>query len=522
MKEILINRVFCGNYLDEKLGHEVINFMKSDDGDHCLYIVPRGYLPTNHEEIASVIFVSPYETDTVQVLAKATGLKQIALSQEKISSSSNVKNSVDIITAKECFNGHSLFDIFGGNENCSLISFIATEMRKPIEPIFISNKRPGKKNYVISKSVGNQSQRIFLSENSDDYNVINALIENESVWEPQDIFCPVKPDSLETFYENLNIKAEKPRIVYNQMLNSFFDKICNSSEEYDLLNPRVGDCFIVKGRGKSVFVGLRGTGDTIKADFIDSNESRFTLLFPNAFQNGNVKKDDSTVIADSPRIESKKTTCSVNTLRQLSIKELKTRFIEYLQSINTPPNTCRPWGSAAFKIWNARGPETFWNLIEIENDSRFEYETKNELIWNGIDNTAQYLSAVRSFRKFYKKFYNLCEKNSNSILIPDNDNSKREELKKYDRASLTTKFKKYLLSLNSYSQNSINVTASNALYLWRERGKEEFWDLICKDDFEFRKCSDAVFLEFFPKSDPRYNTYRSSLNTFRDFYLQYQ
>ena len=56
-KEILINQLFAGRYLDEgeNIGHEVINLFKDDKGDNLLYITPSGRV-VNHN-VDSILFV---------------------------------------------------------------------------------------------------------------------------------------------------------------------------------------------------------------------------------------------------------------------------------------------------------------------------------------------------------------------------------------------------------------------------------------------------------------------------------
>lgn len=39
---IVINRMFKGSYLEENIGHEVINIFKSDNGKHYLYLNSLG------------------------------------------------------------------------------------------------------------------------------------------------------------------------------------------------------------------------------------------------------------------------------------------------------------------------------------------------------------------------------------------------------------------------------------------------------------------------------------------------
>ena len=48
MKEIVISRMYSGEYLDANLGHEVINLFKADDGKHYIYLNHDGRYSNKH------------------------------------------------------------------------------------------------------------------------------------------------------------------------------------------------------------------------------------------------------------------------------------------------------------------------------------------------------------------------------------------------------------------------------------------------------------------------------------------
>lgn len=86
---IILNRMYVGDYLGENLGHEVINLIKSDNGNHYIYVNAHG---TVNEEfyrrddeivkndvilLTRLVNISGIN-DTVEVLAKATGCELCA------------------------------------------------------------------------------------------------------------------------------------------------------------------------------------------------------------------------------------------------------------------------------------------------------------------------------------------------------------------------------------------------------------------------------------------------------------
>lgn len=77
-KEIIINRMFSGEYLDEEnnIGHEIINLYKPDNLDsYFIYLLPYGDYSAEHAntEITSILLVRGVSATCVEVLAKTDG-----------------------------------------------------------------------------------------------------------------------------------------------------------------------------------------------------------------------------------------------------------------------------------------------------------------------------------------------------------------------------------------------------------------------------------------------------------------
>lgn len=56
-KEILINKMYVGEYLNNNIGHEVINLLRADgntdkfgDGQNYIYVQPYGTMEKEHNE----------------------------------------------------------------------------------------------------------------------------------------------------------------------------------------------------------------------------------------------------------------------------------------------------------------------------------------------------------------------------------------------------------------------------------------------------------------------------------------
>ena len=54
---IIINRMFSGGYLNESLGHEIINLFKADNGRHYIYVNPYGTINEDAKNAHKVLLV---------------------------------------------------------------------------------------------------------------------------------------------------------------------------------------------------------------------------------------------------------------------------------------------------------------------------------------------------------------------------------------------------------------------------------------------------------------------------------
>ena len=79
--EIIINRMFSGNYLEneDNIGHEIINLYKDDNGRNYIYLLAGGDYQKDHasNEIDGVLLVRGISANCVEVVAKATGIKKV-------------------------------------------------------------------------------------------------------------------------------------------------------------------------------------------------------------------------------------------------------------------------------------------------------------------------------------------------------------------------------------------------------------------------------------------------------------
>ena len=75
---IILTRMYVGEYLEENIGHEVINMFKDDNGDNYIYVNHDGLINQNYnDKVKAVLLVKHVEKGVLEVIAKAEELVQV-------------------------------------------------------------------------------------------------------------------------------------------------------------------------------------------------------------------------------------------------------------------------------------------------------------------------------------------------------------------------------------------------------------------------------------------------------------
>lgn len=213
---IVLNKMYTGDYLNNNLGHEVINFFKADNDKHYIYLNSTGNFAEEHtNKIGQMLFVKHYVQGVFEVIGKAEGLKDVPGTNMPLSRNviyndvernifERQKKYVNETEGGVLYGGKSIFDIFNDAEQQSI--FITYKAKKVYRTkkgmrIFICCKnsdvnilekleKKEKENLkIVELSEYNQAstslkQYIYpTKENSGDYNNLLELINNPSLWE---------------------------------------------------------------------------------------------------------------------------------------------------------------------------------------------------------------------------------------------------------------------------------------------------------------------------------------------------
>ena len=198
-KEILINQLFAGRYLEEgeNIGHEVINLFRDDEGNKNLFITPSGRV--NGHDLEYILFVRNISArKTVEVVGLA---KEIyCIEDEEIRRVRYAGVSLDQIFSNNIYNGTN--DIFTHH-----ITFRAGMFFLPSRRVFITIDNDfcleeydseGYKEQLCSERqvIIPQGMREYYSQEVDSgaYNQLKELIENSDLWKEENNTEKLFPD----------------------------------------------------------------------------------------------------------------------------------------------------------------------------------------------------------------------------------------------------------------------------------------------------------------------------------------
>ena len=314
MKEILLNRMYVGSYLNNNIGHEVINLFKDDNGSNYIYVNPYGQLAKKHNDIESILLVRGVNANTVEIIAKAVGVIPV-LNNALPRNSAKKEQQKYILKNKITYGGVFLHKIYYCNdgedgENVVYISFKAQNVYYPKHQIFLTTENKLTKNYIVlhDEIFPRQSLHWTYSSKSKAYKILNKIVGDKKIWEQKNKtqeISDIAKSSASRDFNFLNIvRKEYDEICYSNMLYYFltnhkqlFKKfmqnvldlktkgvytIQREKEHIDLLIQDEKNFIVIENKIKS---GINGVRHDIYSDLVQSQ-----LLDYHRYADENAKK----------------------------------------------------------------------------------------------------------------------------------------------------------------------------------------------------------------------------------------
>ena len=233
---IILSRMYVGSYLEDNIGHEVINLFKADNGENYVYVNEDGKInPQYNDSVCAVVLVKYVEKGVMEVVAKAEELEQVLYKTGNISeeSASQVKYVDD---NRITYGGVPIYRIHNDTEAEKItITFKTRCLRLPKMPLYLiedEDKVEAYESYRLlpEKHFSSQSLKMYYPKNvlQADYSVLTEMISDKKLWESENTTQRIDISD----YSALNrgnsflsiIKKEYDELVYSNMLAYFFEQ----------------------------------------------------------------------------------------------------------------------------------------------------------------------------------------------------------------------------------------------------------------------------------------------------------
>ena len=233
---IILTRMYVGEYLEENIGHEVINMFKDDNGDNYIYVNHDGLINQNYnDKVKAVLLVKHVEKGVLEVIAKAEELVQVLYKTGNVQE--EAQSQIDYINKNNIRYGGALLHEVHNNspEEKRTITFKTGKLRKAKEPLYLveDGSLIGLYEnccYLPEKHFSNQSLKMYYDDERfpKDYAVLESCLNNEELWEKDNTTQKVDINDVDSLTYKNNflsmIRKQDDELVFSNLLAHFFEE----------------------------------------------------------------------------------------------------------------------------------------------------------------------------------------------------------------------------------------------------------------------------------------------------------
>ena len=238
---ILIAKMYTGRYIENEVGHEIINFFKPDEEENnCYgYIIDTGKIDSNrYKNIKTILLVSSINNKKVRIIAKIEKPEFIS-SNKDYGDKEGQDKFIEINKIK--YGGKLLNGIMGDKYGIYITYRVeAKKIKEPKETMYILLKDSAEKveEYnnikMKEKSLGHTKTYISSKDHIVDYNEIMGIISDEKLWKEKKIkkiedISKEDKDKYRSLGDNETsfmdiIKREADEELYSNMLKYYLEE----------------------------------------------------------------------------------------------------------------------------------------------------------------------------------------------------------------------------------------------------------------------------------------------------------
>lgn len=246
---IILNKMYAGSYLQNNIGHEVINLFKADNGKNYIYVNEDGI--TSEKDNKAVLLVRYVEEGVLEVIAKAEVMEngnvyEFCKNKDDDEARRKVKQYID--DNNITYGGVKLYKLWDNDKYPYLITF-EVDLKKVKEPVYLIEpvekkekgkinkcdmyEKEGKKVVFLSapeKHFKGQGLKRYYTLRGEPkaYQELSGFIDNQEYWEKENTTKRLNPAEYSDLEEHDNflsmIKKEYDELVFSNLLAYFFEK----------------------------------------------------------------------------------------------------------------------------------------------------------------------------------------------------------------------------------------------------------------------------------------------------------